>query len=203
MLFTESPTRLDVHDTGTDIAPAIDYSCVSTSGNEGRSNMPHARLCGALLCLSSIALILTGNATAEWKAANNQVAAAARQPEIAAVLEAVNRIDDALIADDHATFASLLAPDLVVNNPQNGISIAGATGRRNASGLISYSKYMRSIEYAGKLGDMVLLMGDERVVPKGDAPMAGKEMRRRFTDIWKMVSGRWVLAARQSTIVAP
>jgi hypothetical protein len=69
--------------------------------------------------------------------------------------------------------------------------------------LISYSRYVRSIEYAGKLGNIVLLMGDERVVPKGSTPLAGKEVRRRFTDIWKMASGRWVLAARQATIVAP
>jgi hypothetical protein len=51
------------------------------------------------------------------------------------------------------------------------------------------------------LGEMVLLMGDERVVPKG--AMAGKEVRRRLTDVWKMVAGHWVLTARQATIVAP
>jgi hypothetical protein len=53
------------------------------------------------------------------------------------------------------------------------------------------------------LGEMVLLMGDERVVPKGDSPMAGREVRRRFTDVWKMEGGHWVLTARQATIVAP
>jgi hypothetical protein len=165
--------------------------------------MSHARLSGALLLLASLSLVLPGTATAEWKAANEQVSAAAKERQIAAVLDAVNRIDNALIVDDRAAFGSFLAPDLVVNNPQNGISIPGATARRNASGLITYSRYMRSIEYAGMLGEMVLLMGDERVVPKGDAPMAGKEVRRRFTDVWKMVAGRWVLAVRQATIVAP
>ncbi len=165
--------------------------------------MLRARLLRTLLRLISIEIILIGTAAAEWKAANDQVVAASKNLEIAAVLEAVNRIDDALIVDDRATFASLLAPYLVVNNPQNGISIPGATARRDAAGLISYSKYTRSIEYAGMLGDMVLLMGDERVIPKGNAPAAGKEVRRRFTDIWKSISGRWVLVARQATIIAP
>ncbi len=166
--------------------------------------MHHARLFRIFLCLVSIGLTAIGTAAAEWKAANDQVvAAAATDPEIAAVLKAVNQIDNALNADDRAAFASLLSPDLVVNNPQNGISTPGATTRRDAAGLISYSRYLRSIEYAGKLGNMVLLMGDERVVPKGSAPLAGKEVRRRFTDIWKMASGRWVLAARQATITAP
>jgi len=112
-------------------------------------------------------------------------------------------MDAALVKDDRAAFAALLAKDLVVNNPQNGISISGATGRRNTAGLISYSSYVRSIEYAGVRGEMVLLMGDERVVPKGDSPTAGKEVRRRFTDLWKKEGGRWVLTARQSTIVTP
>ncbi len=162
-----------------------------------------ARLLRTLLCLISIEMILICTAAAEWRAANDQVVAAAKNPEIGAVLEAVNRIDNALIVDDRAAFAGLLAPDLVVNNPQNGISIPGGTARRDAAGLISYSRYVRSIEYAGKLGDMVLLMGDEQVIPKGRAPMAGKEVRRRFTDVWKSISGRWVLAARQATIIAP
>ena len=150
-----------------------------------------------------IVLIFTASAMGEWKAANSEVAAAAKEPKVASVLEAVNVIDAALIKDDHAAFAALLAKDLVVNNPQNSISIRGATGQRNTSGLISYSSYVRSVEYAGMLGEMVLLMGDERVVPKGDSPMAGKEGRRRFTDVWKMEGGHWVLTARQATIVAP
>ena len=154
-------------------------------------------------CVAPIVLISTASAMAEWKAANPEVAAAATEPKIASVLEAVNLIDAALIKDDHAAFAALLAKDLVVNNPQNSVSIRGATGRRNTAGLISYTSYVRSVEYAGMLGEMVLLMGDERVVPKGDSQMAGKEVRRRFTDVWKMEGGHWVLTARQATIVAP
>lgn len=87
--------------------------------------MFHSRLFRIFWCLVCIELVLVGNATAEWKAPNSQVAAAAKDVEIAAVLEAVNRIDNALIADDRAVFASLLAPNLVVNNPQNSISIPG------------------------------------------------------------------------------
>jgi hypothetical protein len=69
--------------------------------------MRHAGLFRIFSCLVSTGLIALGTAGAEWKAANNQVAAAATDPEIAAVLEAVNRIDSALVADDRAAFASL------------------------------------------------------------------------------------------------
>ena len=146
---------------------------------------------------------MAGSAAAEWKAANAQVTEAAKDPVIAAVLQAVNAIDESLMKDDHAAFRALLARDLVVNNPQNGISIPGATAQRNAAGAISYSRYVRSIEYAGKRGDMVLLMGDERVVSKASGIAGATEVRRRFTDLWKMESGRWVLTARQATVVAP
>ncbi len=165
--------------------------------------MTQVRLNSMAMRLASLVLVWTCSAQAEWKAANEQVAAAAKEPAIAAVLLAVNGMDAALVKDDRAAFAAFLAKDLVVNNPQNGISINGATGRRNTSGLISYSSYLRSIEYAGTRGDMVLLMGDERVVPKGESPMAGQEVRRRFTDLWKQENGHWMLTARQSTIVAP
>lgn len=156
-----------------------------------------------LLPAAFVLMTLSAPAMAEWKAASEEVAAAAKDPRIAAALAAVDAADAALVKDDHAAFAALLAPNLVVNNPQNGVSVRGATGRRNTAGLISYSRYERSIEYAGTLGDLVLLMGDERVVPKGDAPPAGQEVRRRFTDLWKQDGSRWVLAARQATIVAP
>ncbi|MFT4257967.1 MAG: nuclear transport factor 2 family protein [Pseudoxanthomonas sp.] len=136
------------------------------------------------------------------KAPDVRVAAAARDPRIAEAIAAAEETDRALVEDDHAAFAAHLAPDLVVNNPQNGISIRGATGQRDSAGLISYSSYERSIEYAGRLGEFVLLMGEERVVPKGAAPLAGQQVRRRFTDIWKRDGSRWVLAARQATIVA-
>ena len=99
--------------------------------------MTYLRLFRNATRMTPIVLIFTASAMAEWKAANSEVAAAAKEPKIASVLEAVNVIDEALIKDDHAAFAALLAKDLVVNNPQNSISIRGATGQRNTSGLIS------------------------------------------------------------------
>lgn|GEM_PF-2950493 len=170
-------------------ALAID-SILQLSSPFWRSRYAIWQFCKLIFYLVAVQLTASGTAEAEWKAANQQVSAAAKDAEIGAVLEAVNRIDRALIADDRPAFASFLAPDLVVNNPQNGISIPGATARRDAAGLITYSKYERSIEYAGKLGDMVMLMGDEKVIPKGNAPMAAK---RSTGD--SLIYGRWFRVA--------
>src|SRR5262245_52116286 len=111
----------------------------------------------ALACLA--AFCFAGEACAEWKAASPEVELAAKDPAIAAVLEAVNKIDSALVSDNHEAFAALLDSELAVNNPQNAVSVRGATASRNAAGLISYSRYDRRIEYAGKRGDFVVLMG--------------------------------------------
>lgn len=148
-------------------------------------------------------MLAPGAAIADWKAAGPDVEAASHEPEVAAVLATVDRMDRALITDDHATFSALLADDLVVNNPQNTLSRPGATMQRNAAGKISYTAYDRTIDYAGRRGDMVLLMGEERCVPKAPNPMAGQVVHRRFTDLWKRHEGRWLLTARQATIVAP
>ena len=151
---------------------------------------------------SIVLLVLAGcPASAEWRAANETVAQAARDPLIAGALVQANRLDDATITDDHAAFAEGLAADLVVNNPQNTISLPGDTARLNAEGRIRYDSYLRTIEYAGRLGDLVVLMGEERVTRKGAPP--GEIEVRRFTDIWRQDDGKWRLTARQATKIPP
>jgi Domain of unknown function (DUF4440) len=138
-----------------------------------------------------------------WKAASEEVSIAASDPRIAAVLEEVSRVDASIINDDPATFAASLADDLVVNNPLNRIAGRDAVAAFNASGHISYRSYERRIEYAGLRGELVLLMGEEIVTPKGTTnPWSGREVRRRFTDMWKQEGGRWVLTARQATVIS-
>ena len=75
-----------------------------------------------------------------------------------------------------------------------------AEAARSAAGQISDSRYDRVIEYAGLRGDMVLLMGEEIVVPRA-GPGAGSEVHRRFTDLWRPEAGRWRLTARQATLI--
>jgi ketosteroid isomerase-like protein len=150
--------------------------------------------------LLASAMLFAAPASAAWTAASAEVAATARDMDIAGALAAVNRIDQAAVSDDHAAFAALLADDLAVNNPQNGVSVRGATNQRNAAGQISYERYDRIVEYAGRRGDMVILMGEEIVVPKEQAKPA-QEVHRRFTDLWKPVAGSWKLTARQATII--
>ena len=151
------------------------------------------------LIFSAPVLLASANAHAEWRAASEAVAEAARDPLVAGALAQAARLDDALIKDDQAAFRDGLSSDLVVNNPQNTVSMPGDTARLQAEGRIRYDSYVRSIEYAGRLGELVLLMGEERVVRRGASPEDIEV--RRFTDVWRQEGGTWRLAARQATKV--
>jgi hypothetical protein len=153
-----------------------------------------------LLCTACLLLAATPS-QADWKAATPDVEAAAKDARIAGALAAVNAIDQAAVSGDTAAFAALLAGDLAVNNPQNGVSVRGATAQRSAAGKIRYSRYDRVIEYAGLRGDLVLLMGEETVVPEEAAGVSPTEQHRRFTDLWQRAGSGWQLTARQATLV--
>lgn len=143
------------------------------------------------------ALIVPISASAQVRLANAEVEAAAEDVSIAEVIASVEKLDAALVSDDRAVFAAVMSPELVVNNPQNGISKPGDAVARNAAGRISYDSYERTIEYAGTRGTFVLLMGGETVVAKGTT----ERVYRRFTDLWQPTSDGWRLSARQATIV--
>lgn len=138
---------------------------------------------------------------AAWKAGSSDVVRAVADRRIAEALAAVNEIDRAAVSDDHAAFAALLADDLVVNNPQNGVSVRGVTRQRSTAGQISYASYDRVIEYAGMRGDMVLLMGEEIVLPRTPDGAAVRPVYRRFSDLWKPIAGGWKLTARQAKVI--
>jgi hypothetical protein len=44
-------------------------------------------------------------------------------------------------------------------------------------------------------------MGAEKVVPSGQSPDAGNTIHRRFTNVWMNEKGRWLLVARQASVI--
>ena len=146
-------------------------------------------------------LLMSGPASAKWRAANAQVEAAARTPRIAAALAAADRMDQAILTRNAREFSAVFADDAVVNNPFNRIARKKDAERNLATGLIDYTTLERSIEYAATRGDHdVVLMGEEVLTPIGRAKFAGEKIRRRTTEVWSDASGQWKLAIRQATI---
>lgn len=155
-----------------------------------------------LTCVILGALMLpVPPALASWRAANAEVAAAARAPRIAAALAAAERMDQAILARDAKAFSAVFADDAVVNNPYNRIARKADAERNLATGLIDYTSLERTIEYAAERGGRdVVLMGEEVLTPVRKAKFAGEKIRRRTTEIWTDASGEWKLVIRQATI---
>ncbi|MEO6103793.1 MAG: nuclear transport factor 2 family protein [Pseudoxanthomonas sp.] len=140
-------------------------------------------------------------AHAAWHAANPTVVEAAKDPRIAAALEAANRFDAAILAHDKVVFADTFTEDAVVNNPFNRIALKQDAVRNLDTGLIDYTTLERSIEYAATRGAHdVVLMGEESLTPVGKAKFAGHAIKRRTTEVWTDENGPWKLAIRQATI---
>ncbi len=151
-----------------------------------------------------LAVIVPLHAQAEWRAANPDVEAAAKQPRIAAALEATRRMDKAILERDAEAFEAVFADDAVVNNPFNRIARKADAMANLRTGLIHYDTLERSIEYAATRGEHdVVLMGEETLKPVGKAKFAGEEIRRRITEVWSDASGTWKLSIRQATIQRP
>lgn len=108
---------------------------------------------------------------------------------------------DSLLRNDIAAMKRNWATDFVVNNPRN--EVVEASKGRIASGTRTYSSFIREVERVLIHGNTVIVMGQEIVVPSGTAPDAGKTIIRRFTNIWMKRNGKWLLTARQATVICP
>jgi ketosteroid isomerase-like protein len=121
---------------------------------------------------------------------------------IIAVLDAYQKRNEAMRTGDLAAVRKYMPSEMVVNAPIN--RVVGGTNvlDRLARGEIAYEEGGQSIiEFAGVRGDLVVMMGRGELKPVGNAPNAGKTIRRRWTDIWKQNSaGEWQTIIRHATI---
>ena len=109
-------------------------------------------------------------------------------PDVSEVLQAIEAIDRAILAQDVAAFVSFFAPDAVVNAPTNLVSFVGEAEKALASGMIHCRSLERRIEYSARrdTGDVVV-MGEETFVP-------------RSPHVWTKVDATWVLSVGQATV---
>lgn len=155
----------------------------------------------------TLGLVLTLAAAApvdvQMTPANPTAAAALKNKRVAAALAARMRLQTALVAGDSGALGEGITPDAIVNSPHNNIATAAETVRRSRAGIITHKYLHTSIEYAApRREDEVVFMGEEIYEPAAEAMHAGKTVRRRFTDIYRKVRGRWLLSLRQATIVS-
>jgi ketosteroid isomerase-like protein len=120
---------------------------------------------------------------------------------ILAVIEARKRRDEAMRAGDIEAVKKFMATDLVVNAPINRVVDGANVLARLSRGEIAYDEEgVSTVEFMGVRDDLVVVMGGGVLNPVGNAPNAGKTIRRRWTDIWKNIDGEWKMIVRQATV---
>ena len=90
----------------------------------------------------------------------------------------------------------------VANTPANSI-VTGPQMVKNFGAGFSYKAVEQHLDYAGSHGpDIVVLMGEEVVVPGLGSPNAGKRIHRRFTDLFRKENGEWRYDLRHANVIS-
>jgi hypothetical protein len=108
---------------------------------------------------------------------------------------------DALLRNDIAAMETNWAKDYTVNNPFS--QVVNASQGPIRAGTLTYSSFVRDIERVLIHGKTVIVMGQETIVPSGTSPDSGKTINRRFTNVWMKRNGKWLLTARQASVICP
>ena len=129
-------------------------------------------------------------------------------PEDPALKELIRKLDmahaEAIFKGDKAALQELLPDDHTVNHPTNRI-VQEKTELLKLidDGMIRYARFERRPEKFLFYRDLVVVMGDETVVPAPGAPNEGKVLQRRYTNAWMQQDGKWRLAFRHANNVCP
>jgi len=110
----------------------------------------------------------------------------------------------AIFNGDAAALDGLMDDDVTVNHPTNRIvkekkELLDLINK----GVIRYTSFKRFPETFLFFKDMVVVMGNETVVPAEGAPNAGESLIRRYTNIWMNQNGKWRLTVRHANNVCP
>ena len=109
-------------------------------------------------------------------------------------------LGQALFMKDFATVEKLSSPALVVNSPGNRVLTRDQVFAAARLDQLKYSSYKVMTDAFSVFGDVAIEMGHEDLV-MSNGPMAGKPLKRRFTDVWQKTGDAWLLIARQATYV--
>jgi hypothetical protein len=104
----------------------------------------------------------------------------------------------AFLAADLVTLDELWADTFAVNSPLQKVLTKPQVMGALQSGRIRHLAYEGEIEYLSRRGDLVVVMGRDRVVDPPD----GMVSHRRFTNIWQYEGGVWRSVARHAHVVS-
>ena len=110
--------------------------------------------------------------------------------------EEENRV--AFLSADIATLERLWTDDFLVNSPLNFVNDKARTLALLQAGRIRHTSFTVEIEQMARHGDVVVVMGHDRVTDPPD----GSVSHRRFTNLWRLEEGAWRCFARHANVVS-
>jgi len=116
--------------------------------------------------------------------------------------EDVRTVEDAVrtafLMADIPTLEQLLADGYAVNSPLQEVLEKPRLLALLQAGRIRHRTYEYEIEHMSRHGDVVVVMGNDRVTDPPDGALS----RRRYTNVWRLENGRWCSIARHAHVVS-
>jgi ketosteroid isomerase-like protein len=103
---------------------------------------------------------------------------------------------EAFLARDIARLDAMWSDALLVNSPINRVHTKQQVLALLVAGTIAHTELDGTVERIERIGELVVVMGDERVVNAPDKPA----LNRRYTNLWRQEDGRWRLVVRHANI---
>jgi hypothetical protein len=123
-------------------------------------------------------------------------------PAVLAVLEYRRAGIEAMTSGRISAETERYSTTFVANTPNNSVVPAAQLLELFSSGTFGYAHVEQHIEYAASHGaGIVVVMGEEIVVPDSRAANAGQRVRRRFTDVFRLENGEWRHDLRHANVI--
>lgn len=121
--------------------------------------------------------------------------AKAWEEEIRACEEAARA---AFLQADLPVLQAMWAEGYAVNSPLQRVLTKPQVLEALRTGRIRHTAYEFEIEHLSRHGEVVVVMGRDRV----EDPPAGTISHRRFTNVWQRIDGEWQGVARHAHVVS-
>jgi hypothetical protein len=126
----------------------------------------------------------------------------ADDPAVKSVLEMRKRSIEAMTSGHVSAESERYSSTFVAHSP-NGVATREQLLKLFSTGTLGYAEVEQHVEYAASHGpNLVVIMGEEVVVPSDGAPNAGHRIHRRFTDVFRKVDGEWRFDLRHANVVS-
>lgn len=126
----------------------------------------------------------------------------AQSTEEAEIRKLEKKVKEAFLKKDTSILFKLFSPDFVINAPNQKVITFKQLKPMLQNGSVDRDLFEKVTEVVTFNNNIAISMGHELLRPTGNAPDAGKTVKRRYTNIWMKTAVNWELVARQSTIIS-